>query len=224
MRCNSPRWRSNGMHVCASCWGTVLSFSGRAWRRIADALPRPRAIVMLSAHCSAPVTLVGAATRLEAIHDFFGFPAPLYEIEYPASGAPDLALSLCAHLPAQMWPARSGSLNACSATGAAFARPEPQVSRLCSGFLATPARLIWLRTNSSNSDPDRSPAGSAASISGLNVFEHAGLLMGGYVVKAAEEQWSLVSTRTRRTYFSGDQAVIKRLSSARSQALPASAW
>jgi len=80
--------------------------TGRAWRRIADALPRPRAIVMLSAHWSSPVTLVGAATRLETIHDFYGFPAPLFEIQYPASGAPELAQSLFAHLQAQAWPVR----------------------------------------------------------------------------------------------------------------------
>lgn len=79
--------------------------TGRAWRRIADALPRPRAIVMLSAHWSAPVTLVGAAARLKTIHDFYGFPQPLYEIQYPASGAPELAQSLGAHLQAQSWPA-----------------------------------------------------------------------------------------------------------------------
>lgn len=80
--------------------------TGQAWRRIADVMPRPAAIVMLSAHWSSPVTLVGAAARLDTIHDFYGFPAPLYELQYPAHGAPGLAQSLCAHLQAQAWPAR----------------------------------------------------------------------------------------------------------------------
>ena len=54
--------------------------------------PRPRAVVVLSAHAEAhgPVR-VNAARKPALIYDFFGFPPELYELRYPAPGAPDLA-------------------------------------------------------------------------------------------------------------------------------------
>ena len=60
-------------------------------RRWADALPRPRAVLMLSAHwLDAPVTI--AATRtVPLVYDFYGFPERYYQTTYPAPGAPELA-------------------------------------------------------------------------------------------------------------------------------------
>lgn len=55
-------------------------------------LPKPRAIVLFSAHWEAAVQQIGSAVRYETIHDFFGFPEALYEIEYAAKG--DIALAL----------------------------------------------------------------------------------------------------------------------------------
>ena len=54
--------------------------------------PRPRAVVVVSAHAEArgPVR-VNAASEPTLIYDFYGFPAPLYDLRYPAPGAPDLA-------------------------------------------------------------------------------------------------------------------------------------
>jgi 4,5-DOPA dioxygenase extradiol len=60
------------------------------WRRIAGTIPRPRAILAVSAHWYLPGTRVTANERPPTIHDFGGFPRALYQVDYPAPG--DVAL------------------------------------------------------------------------------------------------------------------------------------
>jgi 4,5-DOPA dioxygenase extradiol len=73
--------------------------TGPAWQALALKLPRPRAILAVSAHWTTPAPAVSAALRPKTIHDFYGFPQPLYELVYQPPGAPDLAAEIAELIP-----------------------------------------------------------------------------------------------------------------------------
>jgi 4,5-DOPA dioxygenase extradiol len=75
------------------------------WAALGAALPRPKAILVVSAHWYLPATMITAMPHPRTIHDFGGFPKELYEMQYPAPGDPELAKKvreMLAPIPAEL--------------------------------------------------------------------------------------------------------------------------
>lgn len=83
--------------------------SGPALAQLAAGMPRPKAIVIVSAHWESQELLVNANPQPETWHDFGGFPAALFAVQYPAPGLPTLSAEVVELLQAAGLPARTNS-------------------------------------------------------------------------------------------------------------------
>ena len=82
--------------------------SGPAWQTLAQTLPRPRAILAVSAPWPPRVPAISATPHPATIHDFHGFPDALYDMEYPAPGSAELAAQVAGLIPEIQIDARRG--------------------------------------------------------------------------------------------------------------------
>lgn len=71
----------------------------RGWEHIAREIPRPQAILSVSAHWYVPGSKINDSAASSLIYDMYGFPKELYQVRYPAPGAPGLAESVRSLLP-----------------------------------------------------------------------------------------------------------------------------
>jgi 4,5-DOPA dioxygenase extradiol len=83
--------------------------SGPALARLAAEMPRPRTIVIVSAHWESTDLLVNANPQPETWHDFGGFPAALFAVQYPAVGLPQLSAEVVELLKAAGLPANTNA-------------------------------------------------------------------------------------------------------------------
>ena len=74
--------------------------AGAAMAHAALGLPRPRAVIIVSPHWDTATPAVGSAERPSTVHDFYGFPEELYQLQYPATGCPEAAHEVMAAIEA----------------------------------------------------------------------------------------------------------------------------
>jgi len=92
---DSPMTRTTKMPVLFQAHGAPPLLDDARWMSElaawAQALPRPKAIVVVSAHWEARPLSIGATRPLPLIYDFYGFPERFYRLQYKSPGAPDVA-------------------------------------------------------------------------------------------------------------------------------------
>ncbi len=80
--------------------------TARFLRQLSSQFPKPKAIIVASAHWETDVPMITGSTQPETIHDFSGFPKQLYELRYPAPGDPALTARVAQLLSEAGYPAK----------------------------------------------------------------------------------------------------------------------
>ena len=92
---NQNKTSSDRMPAIFLAHGSPFLLDDAAWveelARWSRALPKPRAVLMISAHWTRDPVTLGATRAVPLVYDFYGFPARYYQTKYPAPGAPELA-------------------------------------------------------------------------------------------------------------------------------------
>ena len=112
----------------------------RGWTKIAQQLPRPKAILCVSAHWFTRGWYVSTVETPKTIHDFYGFPKELYDLTYPAPGAPQLAQRAIQLVGPKLVPSDEWGLDhgAWSVLRFLFPQADIPVCQLSVNALATP--------------------------------------------------------------------------------------
>ena len=87
----STRWPSLFISHGSPMFALEPGLAGPALTALGQTLPRPKAVLVVSPHWMTREPRVATTPRPQTIHDFGGFPPALYQLEYPAPGAPDVA-------------------------------------------------------------------------------------------------------------------------------------
>jgi len=89
------RMSKSTMPVIFLAHGSPMLLDSQRWigelKQWADGMPRPRAVLMVSAHWDQRPVALGATRTVPLVYDFYGFPERYYQVTYPAPGAPELA-------------------------------------------------------------------------------------------------------------------------------------
>jgi 4,5-DOPA dioxygenase extradiol len=155
------------------------SAARRFLQELGPRLPRPTAIVVLSAHYDTPATEVTAGAWPETIHDFGGFPAELYRLRYPAPGSPELAqdivaLLAAAELPARLAPSRGLDHGAWIPLSLMFPRADVPVVQISIDSVGSPERHFALGSAlRSLRDAGTLVLGSGGATHNLALYAHA---------------------------------------------------
>lgn len=145
----APLFLSHGSPMTALQPGAAGAFWQRLGPAVQAAAGRPKAILAISAHSLAREPVLMAAAQHDTVHDFSGFPEPLYRLRYDAPGAPDLAGRVAALVQAAGLPvhvSEAGGLDHGIWAPLRFAWPGAEIPVLPLAFPPdwSPARLFAL--------------------------------------------------------------------------------